>query len=194
VWIVLLGGLLFAAVGLVAVLRAWRSPHEPGLSWRTLVFLAPVIVGLIVPARALSATSGQASSLGALQLASHVSSGTSGDAFGTWVSDLSSHPDPNWWAGQHVTLVGFATRQVGLPAHSFIIGRYLVTCCVVDATLLGFPVQLARGPLPPQGAWIQVSGVFGRRYWTDPSGAQYPVIEHAHLAPVSVPSSPYLSP
>lgn len=196
VWIVLIGGLLFAAVGLVALQRAWRAGTngEPGLSWRPLLFLVPVLVGLLVPARPLSATSGQASSLGALQLASHVSSGTPGDAFGYWINQLSSHPDPTWWQGQHVTLVGFAARQVGLPARSVIVGRYLVTCCVVDATLFGFPAQLDRGALPAQGAWSQVSGVFGRRYWVDPSGTQYPVIQHAHVVPVSVPSSPYLSP
>jgi uncharacterized repeat protein (TIGR03943 family) len=193
-WIVLLGGCLFAVVGLVAVYRAWRSPYEPGSSWRTLVFLLPVLIGLLVPARPLSVTSGQASSLGALQLASHVSSGDPGDTFGMWVGALNDHPDPSWWTGQHVTLVGFVARQAGLPHRSFIIGRYLVTCCVVDASLLGFPVQLDRGPIPAEGAWVQVNGTFGSHYWTDPSGTHYPVVEHARIVPVSIPSSPYLSP
>jgi hypothetical protein len=31
-------------------------------------------------------------------------------------------------------------------------------------------------------------------YWTDPSGQQYPLLENVHIAPVSIPSSPYLSP
>jgi uncharacterized repeat protein (TIGR03943 family) len=190
VWIVLLGGVLFLAVGIAALLR----PGRQSLSWRTLLVAAAALLGLILPARPLSAASGQSSSLGALQLASHVSSGTPGDQFGTWIGDLAAHPDPSWWAGQHVTLVGFASRQVGLPRHSFIVGRYLVTCCVVDAALLGFPVQLDRAPLPTQGAWVQVSGVFGREYWTDPSGQRYPLIVHARIAPVSIPSSPYLSP
>ncbi len=69
-----------------------------------------------------------------------------------------------------------------------------MTCCVVDATLLGFPVQLDTSQVPPQGAWVQISGVFGRHSWTDPGGNQYPLVEHAHTSPVSVPSSPYLSP
>jgi putative membrane protein len=156
-------------------------------------FLAPIAVGLLAPAHPLSATTGQASSLGALQLASHVSSG-SGDSFGSWITALADHPDPGWWAGQHVTLVGFVAQQSGLPVRSVIIGRYLVTCCVVDATLLGFPVQLDRGPLPAEGAWVQVEGVFGRYYWTDPGGTHYPLIEHARVVPATVPSSPYLSP
>lgn len=194
VWIVLLGGALFGLVGVAAMLRAWRSAREPGPSWRTGVFLAAVAVGLLVPARSLSAASSQSSSLGALQLASHVSTGQPGDKFGAWIGALSNHPDPNWWAGQHVTLVGFVANQAGLPPRSFIVGRYLVTCCVVDATLMGFPVQIKRGALPPQGAWVQVSGTFGRRYWTDPNGAHYPLIEHARLSRVTVPSNPYLSP
>jgi len=69
-----------------------------------------------------------------------------------------------------------------------------LVCCVVDATLLGFPAQVDRGPLPPQGAWVQISGIFGREYWIDPSGQHYPIVEHARIAPVSIPSSPYLSP
>jgi uncharacterized repeat protein (TIGR03943 family) len=194
IWIVVLGGALFAGVGLVG-LREALSPgsHEPRLTIRSLVFLVPVLVGLILPARPLSATSGQASTLGALALTSHVSSG-GGDSFGTWVSDLSDHPDLGWWSGRHATLTGFVARQSGLPARSFIVGRYLVTCCVVDATLLGFPVQLDRGSPPPQGAWVQVSGVFGRLYWTDPTGAHYPILQHVRIAPASVPASPYLSP
>lgn len=193
VWIVLAGGLLFALVGVAAGLRAWRSAREPAPTWRSWVFILAVAMGLLIPPHPLSASSGQAS-LGALQLASHVSSGSSDDAFGTWITDLGTHPDPSWWTGRQVTLVGFATPQAGLPARSFLVGRYLVTCCVADATLLGFPVQLAHGPLPPQGAWIQVRGVFGRTYWTDPSGAHYPLIVNARITPVTIPSSPYLSP
>jgi uncharacterized repeat protein (TIGR03943 family) len=201
VWIVLLGGALFLAVGAVSLRTALRSIRagrseagERRVTWRTLAFFFPVLLGLLVPARPLSASSGQASSLGSLQLASHVSSGGSGDSFGAWIGDLASHPNADWWAGQHVTLVGFAAGEPGLPRRSFIVGRYLITCCVVDATLLGFPVQLVHGTLPPQGAWVQVSGVFGRQYWTDPGGSRYPLVQHARLFPVSIPSDPYLSP
>jgi uncharacterized repeat protein (TIGR03943 family) len=195
VWIVLAGGALFALVGVVALVRAVRAPAAAPPSWQALIFLGVTVIGLIVPARPLSARTGQASSLGALQLVSHVSTADPGDAFGYWLGALGSHPDPSWWSGQHVTLVGFVAYQSGLPSRSFILGRYLVTCCVVDATLLGFPVQMDRGTREPaQGAWVQVSGVFGRLYWTDPSGSRYPVIEHAALHPVTVPSSPYLSP
>lgn len=194
VWIVLIGGAIFGVVGGVGVWSALHGRGEIGLSWRTIAFLAPLILGLLVPSGPLTATTGQASSLGALQVASHVSSGDPGDRFGAWIGDLSAHPDPAWWAGQHVTLVGFVSRGTGLPPRSFIVARFLVTCCVVDATLLGFPVQLDRGPLPAEGAWVQVSGRFGQEYWTDASGAHYPLIQHAHIAPVTIPSSPYLSP
>jgi uncharacterized repeat protein (TIGR03943 family) len=191
IWIVLTGATLCCVVGLGALLR--RS-SDPGPSWRTLVFVAPLVIGLAVPARPLSAGSGQSSSLGALALTSHVAAGPAGDAFASWISDLSAHPDPGWWVGRGVTLVGFAAHQSGLPPRSVIVGRYLVTCCVVDATLLGFPVQIDRGGIPGDGAWVQVTGAFGRQYWTDPSGQRYPLIEHARVAPVSIPSSPYLSP
>jgi uncharacterized repeat protein (TIGR03943 family) len=194
VWVVLVGAALFALVGVVALRTALRSDDEPHFSWRTFVFLLPVTVGLVIPARPLSAISGQSSSLGVLQLASHVSSGASGDTFPVWVGDLGSHPDPSWWAGRHATLVGFIADETGLPPKAFIVGRYLVSCCVVDATLLGFPVQIDRARLPASGAWVQVSGTFGKKYWTDPSGQQYPILQHATEAPVAVPSSPYLSP
>jgi uncharacterized repeat protein (TIGR03943 family) len=193
-WVVLAGGGLFLLIGLTALARAWVERQEPGLSWRSVAFLVPLLLGILLPAHPLSVASGQASSLGALQLASHVSSGSPGDSFGVWVGDLSTHPDPQWWAGRHVTLVGFVARQAGLPHRGFIVGRYLVTCCVVDATLMGFPVQLDHGPIPSEGAWLQVDGIFGRQNWTDPSGSHYPIIQHARVVPVSIPSSPYLSP
>jgi uncharacterized repeat protein (TIGR03943 family) len=196
VWIVLFGAFLFAAVGIAALRSAWQPYHHGhSASWRALLFLMIVLLGLAVPARPLSASSAQSSSLGSLALASHVSSGSGGDLFGHWVSALAGHPDASWWAGKSVALVGFVSRGSGLPGHSFILGRYLVTCCVVDATMFGFPVQLpASQPLPAQGAWIQVNGAFGQNYWTDPSGEQYPIIQHAHVGPAQVPSSPYLSP
>jgi uncharacterized repeat protein (TIGR03943 family) len=193
VWIVLLGACLLGAVGATAVRSALRDDHAPVLTWRTAAFLLPILVGLIVPPQPLSAASGQSSSLGSLQLASHVSS-QGGDTFSAWIADLASHPNSSWWAGQHATLVGFVAHETGLPAGTVIIGRYLVTCCVVDASLLGFPVRLPAHINPPDGAWIQVSGVFGRGFWTDPSGQQYPIIERSRLSPVSIPSDPYLSP
>ncbi len=199
IWIVLFGAALFAAVGMVAIWKAWPEPHahdaHHALSWRAAVFLVAVVAGIAWPARPLSASSAQSSSLGSLALASHVSSGGGGDLFGMWVSALGGHPDASWWAGKRVSLVGFASPGSGLPGHSFILGRYLVTCCVVDATLFGFPVELPPTQrLPAAGAWVEVRGVFGKNYWTDPSGEQYPIIENAHVGPSLVPSSPYLSP
>ena len=194
-WIVVLGGLLFAAVGGANVIRAFRSPDDaPPLSWKGTAFLIPVILGLVVPAQPLSSTSAQSSSLGALQLASHVSTGGTGDSFGYWVSSVGSHTDAAWWSGQRVTLVGFSSRQDGLKGNTFIVARYLVTCCVVDATLFGFPVELDHGPLPADGTWVQVNGRFGTRFWTDRNGSQWPIIQRARIVPVSIPSSPYLSP
>ncbi|GAC1407615.1 MAG: hypothetical protein NVSMB52_20770 [Chloroflexota bacterium] len=195
VWIVLLGGALFGVVGLVA-LRSALSGEDTGtrFTWRSAAFLAPACAGLLIPAHPLSALSGQSSSLGALQLTSHVASGPSGDAFGSWIASVGAHPDESWWTGQHVTLVGFAAEQSGMQKGSFIVGRYLVTCCVVDATLFGFPVQIDRGKPPAPGSWVQVSGVFGKHFWTDSTGSRWPMIVHAQLARVSVPSSPYLSP
>jgi len=193
-WVVLLGGLLFALVGAVALWRAWHSHgHGSRLTWRTFVFLIPVLVGIFVPAQPLSANSSQSSSLGGLQLTSHVSSGGGGDMFGYWLGAIASHPSSAWWNGRKVTLVGFATSEPGLPGHSIIVGRYLITCCVLDATMLGFPAQI-KGAMPKQGTWVQISGRFGKDYWTDQSGQQYPLIKNATVAPVSIPSSPYLSP
>lgn len=195
IWIVLGGGVLFAVVGGVAVRAALLHPNDDArLSWKSTAFLVPVLIGIVVPARPLSAISGQASSLGALQLASHVSSGGSGDTFGYWISSVATHTDAAWWSGQPITLVGFATRQDGLPARTVIVGRYLVTCCVVDATLLGFPVHISHGTAPADGSWIQIRGVFGNRFWTDRNGSQWPIIQRARITPVSVPSNPYLSP
>ena len=193
-WIVLLGALLFALIGLVGVRAALRPGAEAPSIWKTVAFFLPVMLGLLLPARPLSAATGQASSLGSLQLASRVSSGNPGDQFGTWIGDLATHPDPGWWQGQQVTLVGFVSLQDGLPPHSFIVARFLITHCVVDATLFGFPVQVDRARIPPDGAWVQVTGTFGQRYWTDPSGQQWPVIQGRRIAAVTIPSSPYLSP
>jgi uncharacterized repeat protein (TIGR03943 family) len=91
-------------------------------------------------------------------------------------------------AGEHVSFVGFVSRYDDTPADEFLLTRYVVTCCVADAT----PAQV-RVVNVPAGAfetneWVRVDGTIypvGREVIVDadPSGIQ--------TAPR--PSRPYLT-
>jgi uncharacterized repeat protein (TIGR03943 family) len=85
--------------------------------------------------------------------------------------------------GEPVRLVGLtmSPRDDG-----FDLTRFVVSCCVVDASVVKLPVIGSQGGA--EGAWVQVDG----RLTVDAQGK--PGIQAASVTPVEQPDPPYLSP
>jgi putative membrane protein len=90
-------------------------------------------------------------------------------------------------AGSDVDFVGVASRDASTPADEFLLTRYVITCCVADATI----VQVRIVDVPPGAAqpndWVDVKGQIyplGRTMLVDASSVQV----------VPRPSKPYLTP
>jgi uncharacterized repeat protein (TIGR03943 family) len=85
---------------------------------------------------------------------------------------------------------GEVVRLVGLTMSprddGFELTRFVVSCCVVDASVVQVPVRGAPGA--EEGAWVQVDG----RLSIDAEGK--PTIQADSVAPVEQPDPPYLSP
>ena len=85
---------------------------------------------------------------------------------------------------------GEAVRLVGLTMSprddGFELTRFVVSCCVVDASVVQVPVLGAPGG--EEGAWVQVDGRLG----IDAEGK--PTIHADSVAPADQPDPPYLSP
>jgi uncharacterized repeat protein (TIGR03943 family) len=85
---------------------------------------------------------------------------------------------------------GEAVRLVGLTMSPrddrFELTRFVVSCCVVDASVVQVPVLGAPGG--EEGAWVRVDGRLG----IDAEGK--PAIQADSVAPAAQPDPPYLSP
>lgn len=89
-------------------------------------------------------------------------------------------------AGETVAFVGFVTRYDDTPADEFLLTRYVVTCCVADATV----AQVRVVNVTP--------GAFEDNEWVEVVGSIYPlgrevIVSAASIESVERPDRPYLS-
>jgi uncharacterized repeat protein (TIGR03943 family) len=90
-------------------------------------------------------------------------------------------------AGENVDLVGFVMRYSDTRADELMLTRYIVTCCVADATI----AQVRVVNVPP--------GAFEANQWVDVKGAIYPlgrevILNASSITAVPRPQHPYLTP
>jgi uncharacterized repeat protein (TIGR03943 family) len=89
-------------------------------------------------------------------------------------------------AGERVELIGIVTRYADTPVDEFLLTRYVVTCCVADATV----AQVRVVNVTP--------GAFDDNEWARVSGTIYPlgrevIVNAAEVEAVAQPERPYLS-
>jgi putative membrane protein len=89
-------------------------------------------------------------------------------------------------AGESVRFVGFVTRYADTPADEFMLTRYVVSCCVADATVAEVRV-------------VNVTpGAFEDNDWVEVTGPMYPlgrevIVNASAVTSVPRPERPYLS-
>ena len=90
-------------------------------------------------------------------------------------------------AGSQVDFVGFVDRDADTPADEFLLTRFVVSCCVADATVT--QVRVVNVP----------AGAFAVDDWVQVRGQVYPVgteviVTADTIDPVPAPEVPYLTP
>jgi uncharacterized repeat protein (TIGR03943 family) len=90
-------------------------------------------------------------------------------------------------AGSEVDFVGFVDRDPDTPADEFLLTRFVVSCCVADATVT--QVRVVNVP----------AGAFAVDEWVEVRGQIYPVgteiiVTADVIEPVPAPDVPYLTP
>lgn len=90
-------------------------------------------------------------------------------------------------AGENVDFVGFVTRYPDTPADEFLLTRYIITCCVADATIAQVRVvNVAPGQFQ-ENDWVEVTGPIY------PLGREV-IVQANDVVKVERPSKPYLTP
>lgn len=186
---------------LVVVVLGGTTPAtstERGVPTRlALVLLAlPVAVGLFLPPRPLGVSIAAQRGVDALPLGRlddapefTVSARPETYTIKDWVRAQQADPEPGHYAGKSVRVTGFVYRDDRLPRDWFVVARFVVQCCAVDAQPIGLPVRVVSGALPASGSWVAVTGIWDV---VDVRGERRAVIVPTTVAPTERPDQPYL--
>lgn len=97
--------------------------------------------------------------------------------------------DLNQFAGRTARVRGFVYRDERFPAGTFLVSRFLLSCCVADAAPIGLAVRWPEADFLDDDAWVWVSGEFAVETFLDD---RVPVLVAAAVTPAEQPAQPYL--
>lgn len=160
--------------------------------------LLPVMLGLLVPARPLGAAAvgNREVSVGRLSTAaapraSQVAAPTREKNLLDWLMAFDQAQDPAAFDGQPANLLGFVYRDSRFGDDSFLLSRFVVSCCVADATPIGLVVRTPAASQLALDQWVQVSGRFQAGAF---DGHPMPILVADVITPTVAPNQPYLFP
>jgi putative membrane protein len=194
-WVVPIGAVLLAAasIGRLASARV-RSPVAMTAreAWVLGLMVVPVVLVLALPPATLgSFSAGKRTGFANSGIATSVGDVGVGELSLIDVAAAQTTKEGETAlakrAGEDVDLVGFVIRYPDTPAGEFMLTRYIVTCCVADATI----AQVRVVNVPP--------GAFTANEWVEVRGAIYPLgrevlVNATSVATVARPEHPYLTP
>jgi uncharacterized repeat protein (TIGR03943 family) len=193
-WLVPMGALIFtmAALGRLASARTHNDePLDRRTTWMLGAIALPAVLVLALPPTTLGAYSvGKRATFGGSAIGATARDVTGPLDFvdiGAAQSFPAAMRQLEARAGESITLEGFVTREASAPPDEILLTRYIVTCCVADATI----AQVRIVGLPP--------GDYQDDQWLRVTGAVYPVGREVLVAdvaadPIPVPDQPYLTP
>jgi uncharacterized repeat protein (TIGR03943 family) len=108
-----------------------------------------------------------------------------------WRRMISGVRDPvAAFAGQPVDVVGFVYHAPSDKTNQFSVARYVIRCCVADATPLGLPVQSTESAGLTPDMWVRVHGALVAG---TVNGQTVLAIEAQQIEPVPQPTTPYIN-
>ena len=76
-----------------------------------------------------------------------------------WVRTLNAYPEPDAYQGQPAHITGFVVDLPELPDNYLLLSRFIITCCAIDASPIGIPIQLNNTQKKyPSDTWLEVTG------------------------------------
>lgn len=180
-----------------------HSGHHHGLTWGGVALvLLPIVLGIAVPPQPLGA-----SALANREVNAGLNQTTMPGIVGAAAQKAATDKNVlDWWKtfrassavnqdekviGQEAKVVGFVYKDAKYGNDHFMLTRYMVSCCVADASALGLVVAAPEAAQLEDDQWVEVTGVFAPG---DLESWKMPVIVARSITPVSVPDQPYLYP
>jgi uncharacterized repeat protein (TIGR03943 family) len=198
-WLVMLAGILLMAIG--ASYR-YRSNHDHAyhthaFSWGGVLLIGLVIaLGLLVPPKPLGAAAMGNREVNMGTLVSTQGNSAMPTRAGEknildWLIAFQNTPDPAAFAHQPAHLIGFVYRDDRFNSENFMLSRFVVSCCVADATAVGLIVRSPQAASLPGDQWVEVSGHFEPGEF---SSKPTPILITDAITRTTPPNQPYLYP
>jgi uncharacterized repeat protein (TIGR03943 family) len=198
-WLVMMAGVVLMAIGGSYRYRSNHdhAHHAHAFSWSGVLLIGVLIaLGLLVPPKPLgaSAVGNREVNLGTLvssQGNSVIPTRAGEKNILDWLIAFQSTPDPATFTHQPAHLIGFVYRDDRFSSDSFMLSRFVVSCCVADATAIGLIVRSPQAASLPGDQWVEVSGHFELGEF---SGKPAPILITDAITRTTPPNQPYLYP
>jgi len=102
-----------------------------------------------------------------------------------WVSSLAVNPEPEDYRGKPVSIDGFIKPN---SDGTFTVARFVISCCAVDATPIGLPVDKPIGMFKADD-WVHVEGKISIK---DQGGKRNIIVVPDSITNIQQPQDPYL--
>lgn len=203
-------GLLF----IMFLLQCWHlkkswtesknQSHNGGGYWRYSPFVLVLLIALLLPNTSLSASLVQNKGLNS-QITGENSKGAyrplaaelqqtnfikvSDQNFIEVMSEIYHYPQE--YAGKEIDIKGFVFKDASKSPDQFSLVRYVVGCCVADASAYGPLCEIKDADQYPDGSWYQIQGIIEMR---EQQGKNFPVIKITWIKQTNAPLTPYVFP
>ena len=103
--------------------------------------------------------------------------------------ETSGGGDLSRFAGESARVRGFVYRDQRFPAGTFMVSRFLLSCCAADAAPIGLAVRWPDAEFLEDDTWVWVEGAFSVETFL---GERMPVLVGAEVTGAEQPPQPYL--
>lgn len=163
------------------------------------ILALPLLIGLLVPPRALGTTEIATRGINAsAPLTARSGEETLSVELAStqrtvldWIRAFNYANEPRLFEGEAADVTGFVYHDERLEAGQFMVGRFSLTCCVADAVATGMVVNWPEAAGLVDNQWVRVRGVIEVAEFDEKT---VPLIRAASVENVPTPVQPYLFP
>lgn len=167
------------------------------VGWGSMLLLIVAVAGVVIPVQPLGSQAALQEGFGLAELPplrTQVQRFTGGVQpadrnLSDWARTLAVYPEPDSYEGNPVEVSGFAVYAPELPDDMFMITRFVIRHCAIDAVPIGLPVMLTgTRSAYPQDGWFVVKGNMAT---VEIGGARRVAIAPTDISSIPEPSDPY---
>ena len=163
-----------------------------------LLLSIPLILGILVPVKALTAEAVETRGMNfsapaslSAQPAQAMATTPDDRTILDWIQLFNDTQAYSTHIGEQATVVGFVYHDLRLDNQHFMASRFAITCCVADAFAIGMTIAWPDSQSLPDNTWVKVSGTINQQ---SIDGVLTPVIIANSVTPIDAPEQPYLYP